>query len=62
MGGPTVSSFMDATDVTVATAKKTFGDHTFTEAEQRKAIKMLPYNNLFYVRGVLENVNKSLDK
>jgi len=62
MGGPTVSSFMDATDVTVATAKKTFGDHTFTEAEQRKAIKLLMYNNLFYVRGPLEYLNKSLNK
>lgn len=61
-GGPTIGALSDAVDVGVSTARKVRGEGDFTESDQRKAIKMLPYNNLFYLRAVFENLENNLEK
>ncbi|CAB4213310.1 hypothetical protein UFOVP1451_1, partial [uncultured Caudovirales phage] len=60
-GGPTVGSAKDLFDLGGSTAKKIKGEGDYTESDQRKAIKMLPYNNLFYLRGLFSLLDDSKD-
>jgi hypothetical protein len=58
-GGPTVGMVKDLADLGGSTVRKIKGDGEYTEADQRKAIKMLPYNNLFYLRGLFSLLDDS---
>lgn len=58
-GGPTVGMAKDLADLGGSTVRKIKGDGEYTEADQRKAIKMLPYNNLFYLRGLFSLLDDS---
>ena len=58
-GGPTVGTAKDLFDLGGSTVRKIKGDGDYTEADQRKAIKMLPYNNLFYLRGLFSLLDDS---
>jgi hypothetical protein len=58
-GGPSIGMVKDLGDLGASTVRKIKGDGDYTESDQRKAIKMLPYNNLFYLRGLFSLLDDS---
>ena len=57
VGGPTVGMLEDIASVTYAGSSWLKGEE-LSESDKARGVRMIPFNNLFYLRAVLENWDK----
>lgn len=60
--GPSFGGITDVATATGAAVSATVGDGEFKESDMRALRRNLPYQNIFYLRGLLNEAEKSLQK